>query len=199
MKAKKIPANVSECCLWRKVSGVCLLFPCRVSPGYGSCEEPGSPPDHANITADGTERRHDGIGALPEPRDNGHGSSPVRDGTGSVQHHSHQPSRNVQYEHRNDPNVAASKPKWHEHPTQPRPGTKAARLWRAGYRDGEWFWSEHAGELGPQPAAPADEGAGGAGLAQASGPPQASKHYGDSPARCTKLATKEPAGAAWED
>lgn len=176
----------------------CVLFPCRVSPGYSSREKPGSPPEHANVTVDGTECRHDGNGTLPEPRDNGHSSSPVGDGTGPLQHHTYQPTRNVQYEHRNDPDVAAPKPKWHEYHPQPSPGAEAAHL-RARGRDGEWFWSEHAGELCHYPTAPADEGACRPDLAQAPGPTKAAEYYGNSPAGDTELATEELTGNARED
>lgn len=184
--------------LWRKVSGVCPVFLFRLSPGHGGREEPGGPPEHSNVTVDGTEHGHDGNGAFPEPGDDDPISSPVGDGTGPLQHHAHQPTRNVQYEHRNDPNDAAPKPKWHEHHTQPGPGTEAACL-QPGGRDGERFRSEHVGEFGPNPAAPTDERASRPGLAEVPGPSKASKHYGNSPARSTKLATEEPAGDAWED
>lgn len=177
---------------------VCLFFPCRFSPGYSSREKPSSPPEHSNVTVDGTERRHDGNGTLPEPRDNGHGSSPVGDGTGPLQQHTYQPTRNVQYEHRNDPNVAAPKPKWHEHHTQPSAGAKAAHLRARGW-DGEWFRSEHAGELSHYPAAPADERAGEPSAAEAPGPAQAAGHHGNGPAGHAELAAEELTGDAGED
>ncbi|KFO37596.1 Mastermind-like protein 3 [Fukomys damarensis] len=49
----------------------------RLPPGHRSSEEPGSPPEYADVTADGTELRHDGHGTLPEPRDHGHSCCPV--------------------------------------------------------------------------------------------------------------------------
>lgn len=172
------------------------FFLCRVSPGYSNCEEPGRPPEHANFTADGTERRHDGNGTLPEPRDNGHSSHPVRDGTGPLQQHTYQPTGNVQHEHRNDPSVAAPKPKRYEYHTQPSPGAEAAHLGARGW-DGEWVWSEHAGELAHDPAAPADEGR--PVLAQAPGPTEAAKHHGNGPAGKPELAAEGLTGDAWED
>lgn len=172
--------------------------PCRFSAGYSSREKPSSPSEHADITVDGTEHRHDGNGTLPEPRDNGHSHCPIRDGTGPLQHHAYQPTRNVQYEHRNDPNVAAPKPKWHEHHTQPSPGAKATCLRARGW-DSEWVWSEHAGELSHDPAAPADERAGRPGLAEAPRPSKAAGHYGNGPAGSPELATEELTGDAWED
>ena len=177
---------------------VYVLSPLRFSAGDSSRAKPGSPPEHAVVTVDGTECKHDGNGTLSEPRDNGHSRCPVRDGTGALQHHTDQPARNVQREPRNGPYVAAPKPKWHEHHTQPRPGATAACLWARGW-DGERVWSEHAGELSHEPAAPADERAGGPGLAEAPGPTAAAEHYGNGPAGSPELAAEELTGDAWED